>query len=151
MPQDVIEYIATNITSNVRELEGALISLLAQSTLNKRQITTELTREIVDKLIKNTKKEISIDYIQKVVCNYFNLSAEQLINNTRKRETVQARQIAMYFSKSLTKCSLATIGSQIGGKDHATVLHACKTVNNLIDTDKTFRHQIEEIERKLKI
>ena len=151
MPQDVIEYIATNITSNVRELEGALISLLAQSTLNKRQITTDLTREIIDKLIKNTKKEISIDYIQKVVCNYFNLSAEQLTNNTRKRETVQARQIAMYFSKSLTKCSLATIGSQIGGKDHATVLHACKTVNNLIDTDKTFRHQIEEIERKLKI
>lgn len=151
MRDDVIDYIATNITSNIRELEGALISLLAQSTLNKREITLDLAREIIDKLIKNTKKEISIDYIQKVVCNFFNLSSDQLHNNTRKRETVQARQIAMFFSKNLTKCSLATIGSQIGGKDHATVLHACKTVNNLIETDKTFRHQIEEIERKLKI
>jgi chromosomal replication initiator protein len=104
MPDDVIEYIATNITSNIRELEGALISLLAQSTLNKREVTLDLAREIIDKLIRNTKKEISIDYIQKVVCNYFNISPEQLHNNTRKRETVQARQIAMYFSKSLTKC-----------------------------------------------
>lgn len=151
MPVEVLEYIASNISSNVRELEGALISLLAQSTLNKKEITLDLCKEIIDKLIKNTKKEISIDYIQKVVCNYFNISPEQLHNSTRKRETVQARQIAMYFSKSLTKCSLATIGSQIGGKDHATVLHACKTVNNLIDTDKTFKHQVEEIERKLKI
>jgi len=151
MPNEVLEYIASNITTNVRELEGALISLLAQSTLNKRAITLDLTKEIIDKLIKNTKKEISIDYIQKVVCNFFNISGDTLQNNTRKRETVQARQIAMYFSKSLTKCSLATIGSQIGGKDHATVLHACKTVNNLIETDKQFKHQIEEIERKLKI
>jgi chromosomal replication initiator protein len=151
MPDEVLEYIASNITSNVRELEGALISLLAQSTLNKRNITSELTKEIIDKLIKNTKKEISIDYIQKVVCNFFNISTELLHTNTRKRETVQARQIAMFFSKSLTKCSLATIGSQIGGKDHATVLHACKTVNNLMETDKQFKHQIDEIERKLKI
>jgi chromosomal replication initiator protein len=151
MPQEVLEYIATNITSNVRELEGALISLLAQSTLNKREVTHDLAKEIIDKLIKNTKHEISIDYIQKVVCNYFNIGTDQLHNTTRKRETVQARQIAMYFSKSLTKCSLATIGTQIGGKDHATVLHACKTVNNLIETDKQFKHQIEEIERKLKI
>ena len=71
-------------------------------------------------------------------------------SKTRKREIVQARQVAMYFSKNLTKSSLATIGSQIGGKDHATVLHACKTVNNLVETDKTFRNQIEELEKKLK-
>jgi len=72
-------------------------------------------------------------------------------SKTRKREIVQARQVAMYFSKNLTKSSLATIGAQIGGKDHATVLHACKTVNNLIDTDKRFRTQITEIEKKLKM
>ena len=148
---DVIEYIATHITDNVRELEGALISLLAQSTLNKKEITLDLTREMIDKLIKNTKREISIDYIQKVVCSYFNIGVEQLQSKTRKREIVQARQVAMFFSKSLTKSSLATIGTQIGGKDHATVLHACKTVNNLIDTDKRFRLQIDEIEKKLKI
>lgn len=147
----VIEYIATHITTNVRELEGALISLLAQSTLNKREITMDLAREMIDKLIKNTKKEISIDYIQKVVCNYFNIPVDMLQSRTRKREIVQARQVAMFFSKSLTKSSLATIGSQIGGKDHATVLHACKTVNNLLDTDKHFKNQIEDIEKKLKI
>jgi chromosomal replication initiator protein len=151
IPEEVVEYIATHITDNIRELEGALISLLAQSTLNKKEITLDLTREMIDKLIKNTKREISIDYIQKVVCNYFNIGVEQLQSKTRKREIVQARQVAMFFSKSLTKSSLATIGSQIGGKDHATVLHACKTVNNLIETDKRFRVQIDEIEKKLKI
>lgn len=151
MPGDVLEYIATHITDNIRELEGALISLLAQSTLNKKEITLDLTREMIDKLIKNTKKEISIDYIQKVVCNYYNIALEQMQSRTRKREIVQARQVAMYFSKSLTKSSLATIGSQIGGKDHATVLHACKTVNNLLETDKRFRIQLDEIEKKLKM
>lgn len=151
MPEEVLEYIATHITDNIRELEGALISLLAQSTLNKKEITLDLTREMIDKLIKNTKREISIDYIQKVVCNYYNIGLEQLQSRTRKREIVQARQVAMFFSKSLTKSSLATIGSQIGGKDHATVLHACKTVNNLIETDKRFRIQVDEIEKKLKM
>ncbi len=151
MPNDVIEYIATHVSSNVRDIEGALISLLAQATLNRKEIKLELAREIVDKLVKNTKKEISIDYIQRVVCNYFNIGEDEIKNNTRKREIVQARQISMFFAKSLTKCSLATIGAQIGGKDHATVLHACKTVNNLMETDKSFKTQVEEIEKKLKI
>ena len=151
MPEEVLEYIATHITDNIRELEGALISLLAQSTLNKKEITLELAKQMIDKLIKNTKREISIDYIQKIVCDYFNIPIDLMQSKTRKREIVQARQVAMFFSKSLTKSSLATIGSQIGGKDHATVLHACKTVNNLIDTDKRFRVQIDEIEKKLKI
>ena len=151
MAENVLEYIASNITDNIRELEGALISLLAQSTLNKKEITLDLAREMTDKLIKNTKREISIDYIQKVVCNYFNIGVENLQSNTRKREIVQARQVAMFFSKSLTKASLASIGSQIGGKDHATVLHACKTVNNLMETDKRFRLQVDEIEKKLKV
>ncbi len=151
MPEEVIEYIATHISDNIRELEGALISLLAQSTLNKKEITLDLAHEMIDKLIKNTKREISIDYIQKVVCNYFNIAVDQLQSKTRKREIVQARQVAMFFSKTLTKASLANIGSQIGGKDHATVLHACKTVNNLLETDKRFRLQVDEIEKKLKI
>jgi chromosomal replication initiator protein len=150
LPDEVVEYIATHITDNVRELEGALISLLAQSTLNKKEITLNLAKEMIDKLIKNTKREVSIDYIQKVVCNYFDVPVDSLQSKTRKREIVQARQVAMYFSKNLTKSSLATIGSQIGGKDHATVLHACKTVNNLVETDKQFKNQIEEIEKKLK-
>jgi len=151
LPTEVLEYIASHITSNMRELEGALISLLAQSTLNRKEITIDLARKMIDKLVKNTKRELSIDYIQKVVCDYFNMPAEVINSKTRKREIVQARQIAMFFAKSLTKSSLATIGSQIGGKDHATVLHACKTVNNLIETDKRFRSYIDEIEKKLKI
>ncbi len=148
---EVIDYIASHITSNIRELEGALISLLAQSTLNRKEITLELAKMMIDRLVKNSKKEISVDYIQKVVCDYFNLSPDLLQSKTRKREIVQARQIAMYFSKTLTKSSLASIGALIGGKDHATVLHACKTVNNLMDTDKRFKGQIESIEKKLKV
>jgi chromosomal replication initiator protein len=151
LTDEVIEYIASHITTNIRELEGALISLLAQSTLNKKEITLDLARKMIDRLVKNTKRELSIDYIQKVVCDYFNMPQEVINSKTRKREIVQARQIAMFFAKNLTKSSLATIGSQIGGKDHATVLHACKTVNNLIDTDKRFRGFIGEIEKKLKI
>ncbi|MGE4288618.1 MAG: chromosomal replication initiator protein DnaA [Salinivirgaceae bacterium] len=151
LTDEVVEYISSHITTNIRELEGALISLLAQSTLNKKEITIDLARKMIDRLVKNTKREISIDYIQKVVCDYFNMPPEVINSKTRKREIVQARQIAMFFAKNLTKSSLATIGSQIGGKDHATVLHACKTVNNLIDTDKRFRGFIDEIEKKLKI
>jgi chromosomal replication initiator protein len=150
LPEDVIHYIASHITNNIRELEGALVSVLAQSTLNRKDITIDLTRDIIGKLIKNTKKEISIDYIQRVVCDYFNMSIELLQSKTRKREIVQARQIAMYFSKNYTKSSLATIGTQIGVKDHATVLHACRTVSNLLETDKQFRQDVEEIEKKLK-
>ncbi|MGM0407696.1 MAG: chromosomal replication initiator protein DnaA [Bacteroidota bacterium] len=148
---EVIDYIASHITVNIRELEGALISLLAQSTLNRKEITLELAKMMIDRLVKNSKKEISVDYIQKVVCDYFSLSTDLLQSKTRKREIVQARQIAMYFSKTMTKSSLASIGALIGGKDHATVLHACKTVNNLMDTDKRFKGQIESIEKKLKV
>jgi chromosomal replication initiator protein len=151
LPKDVVEYLAYNITTNIRELEGALISLIAQSSMNKKSITLELARQMIDKFVKNTVREVSIDYIQKVVCDYFNLPVELMKSKTRKREVVQARQIAMFFAKSLTKSSLATIGMHCGGKDHATVLHACKTVNNLMETDKRFRLYLEELERKINL
>jgi chromosomal replication initiator protein len=150
MSDEVVKYMASHITENIRELEGSLISLLAQSTLNKKEITIELAKEIIDKVIKNTKKDITIEFIQKVVCNYFNVGLDLIKSKTRKREIVQARQISMYFSKNLTKASLTTIGSKIGGKDHATVLHAFKTVNNLMETDKKFRLQVEDLEKKIK-
>ncbi len=148
---DIFEYLATNITNNIRELEAVLISLYAQSTLNRKEITLELARQMIDKLVKHTTREITIDFIQKVVCDYYRIPIDLMQSKTRKREIVQARQVSMFFSKSMTKSSLASIGAQIGGKDHATVLHACKTVNNLIDTDKHFRHQIAEIEKKIKV
>ena len=149
--EEILDYIAARITNNVRELEGAVVSLLARSTFNRETLTIDMACGIIDKLVKNTTRELSVNYIQKVVCDYFNLPSDAISSKTRKREIVQARQIAMYFAKSMTKLSLATIGSQIGGKDHATVLHACKTVNNLIDTDRQFKGFIDEIEKKLKI
>ena len=149
LPEEVLEYIASHVTNNIRELEGALVSLLAQSMLNKREITLDLTAKLINKLVKNSRRELSIEYISKVVCDYFNMPVDTLQTKTRKREIVQARQITMYFSKNLTKYSLASIGAQIGNKDHATVLHACKTVNNLKDTDKNFRQYVEDIEKKL--
>jgi len=151
MPAEVIEYLAYSITTNVRELEGALISILAQSSLNKKSITLDLAKQMIDKFVKNTSREISIDYIQKVVCDYFNLPLDLINSKTRKREIVQARQLAMFFSKKHTKSSLATIGLHCGNKDHATVLHACRTVNNLVETDKQFRVYVEDLEKKIKI
>ena len=150
MPEDVIQYIAYSINTNVRELEGALVSLVAQSSLNKKQITLDLAKRMVDHFVKSTTREITIEYIQKVVCDYFNLPVESIQARTRRREIVQARQLAMSFSKQYTKASLAIIGTQCGNKDHATVLHACKTVNNLYHTDKQFQYWVEELDKRFK-
>ncbi|HBG70665.1 MAG: chromosomal replication initiation protein DnaA [Bacteroidetes bacterium GWF2_43_63] len=151
IPDDVVEYLAYSISTNIRELEGAMISLIAHSSFNRKPITIELAKTMIDQYVRNSKREISIDYIQKMVCDYFNISVEQMHSSSRKREIVQARQLAMYFAKTLTKSSLASIGTDIGGKDHATVLHAVRTVKNLIDTDKHFRVYVEEIEKKIKL
>jgi chromosomal replication initiator protein len=151
MSDEVIDYIAKNIKTNVRELEGAIISLIAQSSFNKKEITIGLAKEIVEKFVKNTKREVSIDYIQKVVSDYFQMDVDTLQSKTRKRHIVQARQLAMFFAKKFTKASLASIGSQIGHRDHATVLHACKTVDNLSSTDKQFRKYVEDLTKKLSV
>jgi chromosomal replication initiator protein len=151
LPREVMEYLAYSIYTNIRELEGALISLIAQSSLNRKAITLDLAKQMIDKFVKNTAREVSIDYIQKVVCDYFDLPIELLKSKTRKREIVQARQIAMYFAKKMTKSSLANIGLHCGGKDHATVLHACRTVNNLSETDKHFRRYLDDLDKKLNV
>ncbi len=149
MPEEIVEYVAKHIKTNVRELEGAIISLIAQSSFNKKEITINLAKDIVEKFVKNTKREVSIDYIQKVVSDYFQMDVSTLQSKTRKRHIVQARQLAMFFAKKYTKASLASIGSQIGQRDHATVLHACKTVDNLSSTDKQFRKYVEDLAKKL--
>jgi chromosomal replication initiator protein len=148
MPEDIIEYVAKHIKTNIRELEGAIISLIAQSSFNKKEITLDLAEQVVEKFVKNTKREVSIDYIQKVVSDYFEMDVATLQSKTRKRHIVQARQLAMFFAKKFTKASLASIGSQIGKRDHATVLHACKTVDNLAETDKQFRKYIDDLTKK---
>ncbi|MBQ0738711.1 chromosomal replication initiator protein DnaA [Aquimarina celericrescens] len=149
MPEEIIEYLANNIKTNIRELEGAIISLIAHSSFNKKDITLDLAKKIVENYVKNTKKEVSIEYIQKVVSDYFQMDVETLQSKTRKRHIVQARQLAMFFAKKLTKASLASIGTQIGTRDHAAVLHACKTVNNLSTADKQFKKFVEDLNKKL--
>lgn len=151
MPNDVIDYLAFSITSNIRELEGALNSLIAQSVLNKKSINLDLAKKMIDKIVISNTKEISIDYIQKVVCDYFAISVDDMNSKSRKRDIVQARQLAMYFSKEMTKASLTTIGLQCGNKDHATVLHACRTVTNLLETDRIFKTYHDELVRKIKL
>jgi chromosomal replication initiator protein len=149
MSDDIVNYIAKHIKNNVRELEGVLISMIAQASFNKREFTLDLAKQIVDKFVKNTKREISIDHIQKVVSKYFDMDVATLQSKTRKRHVVQARQLAMYFAKHMTKSSLASIGAQIGKRDHATVLHACKTVDNLSETDKQYKKYVDDLTQKL--
>ncbi len=143
--EEVIDYICKHVKTNIRELEGILVSMIAQATIGKKEINIELAEGLVRQIVKNPQREINVPYIKKTVGSYFKLSEENLVSKTRKREIVQARQIAMYFAREMTKTSLASIGAQIGNKDHATVLHACRTVENLMETDKKFHYIIEEL------
>src|SRR6476620_4253496 len=151
MPREVVKYIAYNINSNIRELEGALISLLAQSSLNKREIDLELAKKVLRNFVKSSSKEITIDTIQKMVCDYFDVPYDKLLQKTRKREIVQARQITMFLAKAFTKNSLKTIGEHFGGRDHTTVIHSCQTVKDLMDTDTLFKESVLELQQKVQL
>ena len=151
MPREVVKYLAYNINSNVRELEGALISLLAQSSLNKREIDLDLAKKVLRNFVKTSSKEITIETIQKMVCEYFDVPYDKLLQKTRKREIVQARQITMYLAKAFTKNSLKTIGEHFGGRDHTTVIHSCQTVKDLMDTDGLFRDNVMELQQKVQL
>lgn len=150
VPAEVLEYIAKNVTTSIRELEGALISLLAQATLNKKQVTLSLAYKTLGNIIKRTEKDLSISEIQKTVSEYFKIEQKVLKAKTRKREIVQARQISMYLAKNYTNASLSTIGAETGNRDHSTVLHSCKTVKNLIETNLDFKNYVDDIEKQLK-
>ncbi len=147
--EEVLSYLANRIKSNFRELEGALISLIAHATLVHREMTVELAEQIIGKIVGEDKNEITIGKVQKTVCEYFNISKDLFLSSSRKRPIVQARQIAMYMSRTLVGCSLSMIGSELGGKDHATVLHACNTVSDLMATDKSFKQYVSDIEKLL--
>ena len=149
MSEEIVDYIAQNVKTNIRELEGVNTSLVAEALFNKKEITLDLAKKAVDKIVKNIKKEITVEYIQEIVSEYFQLSIEELQSKTRKRHVVQARQLAMFFAKKYTKLSLANIGKSIGKRDHATVLHACKTVDNLNETDKQFRKFLSDLTTKI--
>ena len=149
LPDEVVDYVASRVKTNVREMEGLFISLIAQSSLNKKAITLDLARQLIDRFVNNSAQEVSVEYIVNVVCNHLNIAVEEFYSKSKKREIVQARQLAMHFSKKYTKNSLAMIGQQCGGKDHATVIHALKTIANLLETDKQFRTLASEIEKNI--
>lgn len=148
---EVIEYIAFQVDTNIRELEGVLISLLAHSTITKQAIEINLAKSIISKIVKDTNREIDINYIQEIVSKFFNISIEDMKDKARNKEIVIARQVAMYFSKDFTNNSLKSIGFHFGGRDHSTVIHAVQSVNDMIDTDNIFKKNIKEINRRISI
>ena len=150
IPHDVVAYIAKTVNTNVRELEGVVNSLIMHSTIVRRDITLELAVEVVSQFIKTSRRELTLDYIKSVVCETMGVEPALLESSSRRGEIVRARQVAMYFAKTLTQnYSLQQIGSYIAGRDHSTVIHSCKTISNLIDTDKKFKMRIDEIKLKL--
>ena len=149
IPTDVINYLANNISANIREIEGAISSLIANATFMNKRITISLAKEILKVYVSLYQKEITIDNILEVICAEMNVDRERLNSSERTREVAIARQLAMYLAKKHTKQPLAAIGAAIGGRNHATVLHSCKTITNLMDTEKIFRQQVEKIEKTL--
>ena len=148
---EILEYIANNITSNIRELEGCLIKLLANASLNSKEINLELAKKTVKEIATDRKVNISIESITKIVCDNFKIDENKIRDKTRKKEVVLARQIAMYLSKELTKSSLKTIGLHFGGRDHSTVIHACNAVETSKDTDARFKETIETLRNNIEL
>lgn len=151
IPDKVIEYLAYSVDTNVRELEGVLISLIAHASLDKKEIDLELAKQTLNNIVQNIETEVGIDFIQKSVAEYFDIKLEELKAKTRKKDIVVARQVAMYFAKEYTKFSLKSIGYHFGGRDHSTVIHAVQSVSDMRDSDKKFRASFEELEKKLKM
>lgn len=151
LDSSILEYIAANITSNIRELEGCLIKLLALTTLDSKSINIDLAKKVVRDISTNRKITISIDFINKIVCEHFNIDENKIRDKSRKKEFVNARQIAMYLSKEMTNSSLKTIGLHYGGRDHTTVIHACNSISDSIDKDVYLKESIDNIKNKIEI
>jgi len=151
LPQDVVDFIAANVTSNIRELEGCLISLIARASLDNREVTVELARDVLRMVVNESKSPINIDQIQHIVCEFFDIPEDLLRAKTRKQEVVNARQIAMYLSKELTNSSLKTIGLHFGGRDHSTVIHSCQTIHDRMTNDSTFKQNVDQLRRRVEL
>lgn len=151
LSNEIIEFIAHNITSNIRELEGCLIKLLANASLNSKEIDFELTKRTVKEIATGRQVDISIDFITKVVCDYFKVEENKVREKNRKKEVVIARQVAMYLSKKMTRSSLKTIGLHFGGRDHSTVIHAYNNVERIMGDDFQIRESVDSIRNKIEI
>jgi len=148
---EIIEYIASNITNNIRELEGCLIKLLANASLNSVEIDFELAKKIVKEIATDRKVNVTVENITKIVCSYLNIAENKIRDKTRKKEIVLARQLAMYFSKELTKSSLKSIGLQFGGRDHSTVIHACNSIEESIVSDPSMKDLVKAIKTQIEL
>ncbi len=151
IPSNVVEYICYNIQKNIRELEGVLVSLIAQSSINRREIDLDLAKEVIKNFVSQINKEITVEFIQQLVAEHFEVSVDKLHSETRKRSIVIARQLAMFLAKKLTDKSLKNIGEMFGGRDHSTVIYSCKTVQDLMETDVVFKDTVAELEKKIKM
>ncbi len=151
LPGDVVQLIAYNVTSNIRELEGCLIRLLAYSSLNGRDINLQLAKEVLKDVITQKQKHITIEEIQKIVSEYYHIPDDLLRAKTRKKEVAIARQIAMFLAKKHTKHSLKTIGLHFGGRDHSTVIHAVNTIEEFAKTDKEIQEDLVNLSKKIEL
>lgn len=143
---EVTSFVADQVTTNIRELEGAVLSLLAHSSLMQCDITVELAKEVLSNTLKRQKKEVlGIEHIQNAVADHFNLSVDILSARTRRKEAAHARQTAMYLSRKLTDESLKEIGNRFGGRDHTTVIHACQSIEELLNNNVQFRDVVDRI------
>jgi chromosomal replication initiator protein len=145
VPDDVIQYIAQNIQSNIRKLEGALIRIYAYASLtNKKEVNLELAQEALKHLISNNKK-ITINDIKEVVANYYNISLEDLVSKKKTKNIAYPRQIAMYIGRKLTDLSLPKLGEEFGGRDHSTVLHACNKVDEDMEKSQEVKKNVDDL------
>jgi len=151
LPQDVFEFIAANVTNNIRELEGCLISMLARASLENREITIDLAKDVLRIVVHELRAPLSIEEIQRKVCEYFDLPVDLLRAKTRKQEVVIARQTAMFLAKELTNSSLKTIGLHFGGRDHSTVIHACQAVEENAKRDAAFRQHLDRLRKRIEL
>src|SRR5690554_561985 len=151
LPDDVIEYIADQINSNIRELEGALIRVIAYSSLTNQSINLNLTNEVLKDIISSQQsKKLNIDFIQETVAEYFQIERADLKAKKRTKTITVPRHVAMYLSRELTEASLPKIGESFGGRDHTTVLHACDRVREMMKEDIQFSRQVKDLILKLK-
>ncbi len=151
MPKNVIEFVAKNVDTNVRELQGVLVSLMAKSSLTRKTIDLQMAKDTIEDIVKQQPIDLSVEYIQKTVASYLGVKVEDLKAANRKQEIAHARQIAMYLCQQYTKSSVKMIGELFGGKDHSTVTHASKAVEKKAQADDSYKATLEAIKAKMKV
>jgi len=149
VPIEVLEFLAGKITSNVRELEGSLNRVIAYATLVGRSITLDMTREVLQDLIRANNRQVTVDEIQRQTAEYFNIRLADLLSERRSRNIVRPRQIAMYLAKEMTRNSLPEIGRRFGGRDHTTVMHSIRKIDDLLVDDANLSEDLTRLRRML--